>query len=159
MDISDTELDKHCYLNTVKVGKNTFSILDQKGAEAVIILQERCGFPKDENFINPLECISIEGVDFGRRDVKIANEIYGYSKGAAMGRFKHPRKGVKMDRTTKDVATPLLPKIIEHYKDIHLDIDILFVNQILFLLAISRDIGSIYCKPMSNNVTKRIQKA
>ena len=30
-----------------------------------------------------------------------------------------------MDRTTEDVAAPLPPKIIEHYKDIHLDIDIL----------------------------------
>ena len=45
-----------------------------------------------------------------------------------MGRFKHTRKGVMMDRITEDVAAPLLPKIIEHYKDIHLDINILFVN-------------------------------
>ena len=111
MDISEAELDEHCYLNTVKDGKTTFSILDQKRAKAVRILQERCGFPSDEDFINALECNSIDGVDFGRRDVKIANEIYGYSKGAAMGRFKHPRKGVKMDRTTKDDAAPLPPKI------------------------------------------------
>ena len=58
-----------------------------------------------------------------------ANKIYGYSKGAAIGRFKNPPKGVKMDRTTEDVAAPLPPKIIEHYKNIHLDIDILYVNQ------------------------------
>ena len=67
-------------------------------------------------------------MDFGRRNVKIANTIYGYSKGAAIGRFKYPQKGVKMDRTTEDVATLLPPKIIEHYKDINLDVDILFVN-------------------------------
>ena len=108
--------------------KTTFSILDQKRAETVRILQERCGFPSDKDFINALECNSIEGVDFGRRDVKIANEIYGYSKGAAVGRFKHPRKRVKMDRTTGDEAAPLPPKILEHYKNIHLDIDILYVN-------------------------------
>ena len=74
-----------------------YSILDQKRAEAVRILQERCGFPSDKDFINALECNFIEGVDFGRRDVKIANDIYGYSKGAAMGRFKYPHKRVKMD--------------------------------------------------------------
>ena len=28
MDISEADLDKHCYLNTVKEGKTTFSILD-----------------------------------------------------------------------------------------------------------------------------------
>ena len=136
MDISEAELDKHCYLNNVKDGKTTFSILDQKRAEAVRILQERCGFPSDEDFVNYLEYNSIEDVDFCRRDVKIANEIYRYSKGAAMGRFKHPQKGVKMDRTTEDVAAPLPSKILEHYKDIHLDIDILYVNQTPFLLSI-----------------------
>ena len=64
-----------------------------------------------------------------------------------------------MDRTTEDVAAPLPPKIIEHYKDIYLDINILYVYQTPFLLAISRDIGFIHCSPMSNNVTKRIQNA
>ena len=64
-----------------------------------------------------------------------------------------------MDRSTEDVTAPLPPKIIEHYKDIHLDIDVLFVNQTPFLLEISRDIGFIHCRSMSNNVTKRIQNA
>ena len=90
MDISKAELDKHCYLNTVKDRKTTFSILDQKRAEAVRILQERCGFPSDKDFQNALECNSIEGIHFGRRDVKIVNKIYEYRKGAAVGRFKHP---------------------------------------------------------------------
>ena len=62
MNISEAELDKHRYLNTEKDGKTTFSILDQKRAEAVRILQERCGFPSDEDFINALECSSIEGI-------------------------------------------------------------------------------------------------
>ena len=98
--ISEADGDEHCYLNTVKQGKVLYSILDQKRAEAVRMIQERCGFPSDEDFINALECNSIEVADFGKRDVKIANDIYGYSKGAAMGKFKHPRKGVKRDRTT-----------------------------------------------------------
>ena len=76
--------------STVKDGKTTFSILDQKRAKTVRILQERCGFPSDKDFIHALECNSIEGVDFGRRDVKIANKMYGYIKATAMGRFKHP---------------------------------------------------------------------
>ena len=102
MDISKSDSDEHCYLNTVKQGKALYSILDQKREEAVRILQERYPFLSEEDFINALECNSIEEVDFGRGDVKIANDIYCYSKGAAMGRFKHPCKGVKMDRTTED---------------------------------------------------------
>ena len=55
-------------------------------------------------------------------NVTIANEIYSYSKGITMGKFKHLRKGVKMDRTTEDVPTPVPPEIMEHYKNIHLDL-------------------------------------
>ena len=64
-----------------------------------------------------------------------------------------------MDRTTEDVASPLPSKIIGHYKNIHLNIDILFIDQTSFLLAISRDIGFIHCRSVSNNITKRIQNA
>ena len=88
----------------MKEWTTTFSILDQKRAKAGRILQEWCNFPSDEDFIHALECNSIDGVDFGRRDVNIANTIYGYSKGVAMRRFKHSRKGVIMDRTTADIA-------------------------------------------------------
>ena len=82
--------------------------------------------------------------------------IYGYIKGAAMRRFKHQRKDVKMDRTTEDIAVPVPPEIMKHYKDIHLDIDILFVNKTAFLLAISRDIRFIHCKAMASNHSKRM---
>ena len=135
MDISEANVEEHCYFNTVKKGKGLFSILDQKRAEAVRNLQESCAFPSNKDFINALECNSIEGMDFVRRDVNIANKIFGYIKGATMGRFKHPCKGFKMDRTTEDVATPVPPSITEHYRYVHLDIDIIFVNKIPFLLA------------------------
>ena len=52
-----------------------------------------------------------------------------------MGKFKHPNKGIKMDRITEDVTTPVPPEIMEHYKNIHLDIDLLFVNKVPFLLT------------------------
>ena len=95
-------------------------------------------------------------MDFGRRDVKIANDIYGYSLGAAMGRFKHPRKGIKMDRTTELMSAPVPPTNLEHYGNLHLDIDILFVNKIPFLFVTSRDIGFIYCKALLSKHGKRI---
>ena len=87
----------------------------------------------------------------------IANEMYGYRKGAAMGKFKHPRKGVKMGRTTEVVATPIPPKTMEDYKDTHLDTDLLFVNKIPFFLAKSRDIGFIHCKALLSMHDKQVQ--
>ena len=59
MDISKADGDKHCYLNTVNHGKSLYSILDQKRIEVVRILQERCGFPSDKDFVNALGCNSI----------------------------------------------------------------------------------------------------
>ena len=106
-----------------------------------------------------MKCNSIESVDFGRRDVNIANKIYGYRKGAAMGRFKHPRKGVKMDKTTEVIVAPIPPEIMKHCNDIHLDIDIIFVNKTAFVLVISRDIGFIYCRPVASSASKRVQNA
>ena len=114
MDISEAKLDEHCYLNTVKEGKTIFSVLDQQRAEVVRILQERCGFPSDKDFIHSLEYNSIEGLDFGRQDINIANKIYGYSKGAAMGRSKYSHNGVKMDRMAEDIAAPVPPDIMKH---------------------------------------------
>ena len=43
------------------------------------------------------------------------------------------------------------------YSNIHLDIDVLFVNKIPFLLATSRDIGFIHIKAMVSSTGKRIQ--
>ena len=63
-DISEANVEEHCYFNTAKKGKSLFSILNQKRAEVVRTLQERCAVPSDEDFINALECNSIEGVDF-----------------------------------------------------------------------------------------------
>ena len=77
--MSEGDVNNHCYLNTVKQGKSLFSILDQMSTEAVKILKERCAFPSDKDFINALDCNSIEGVDFRRRDINIANDIYDYS--------------------------------------------------------------------------------
>ena len=62
-----------------------------------------------------------------------------------------------MDRTTEDIATPVPSEIMEHYKNIHLDIDLLFVNKIPFLLAKSRDIGFILCKALFTKHDKRVQ--
>ena len=90
--------------------------------------------------------------------MNIANEICGYSKGVAMGRFKQLRKGVKMDGNTEDDATSVPLSIMEHYRDVHLDKDISFVNKIPFLLTKSRYIGFIHCKAMLSKHDDGVQK-
>lgn len=159
LDIGQTEYDGHCNFSTIEKTKSSFSLLDQKWAKAVQLLQEQCGSPSDEDFINALECNSVPGVDFGRRDINIANEIYGYSTAAAKGKMKHPRKGQKMNRTSEKVTASVPDSILKHYKDVHLDMDLMFVNGVAFFLATSRDIGFIHCQAVLSKHNKRVQDA
>ena len=74
------------------------------------------------------------------------------------GKFKHPQKGIKMDRTTENIAALVPLEMMEHYKHkhIHLDLDLLFVKTIPFLLAKLRDIKLINCKAILNQ-SKKVQ--
>ena len=157
MDIGEGDVDGYYNFRTVNKEKLMFSQLDHNRAKAVLILQEQCGFPSYHDFIHALECNMIPGVDFGHRDVKISNEIYGYSNGEAMGKMKHPRKSQKIDRTSEDVSSPVPPQILKHYRKIHLDMDILFINGVAFFLATSRDIGFIHCKPVLSRHNQWVQ--
>ena len=128
MDIGEGKPDGHCYVFiSVRNNQRNFSILDQKRPEVCRLLQEKCGFPSDTDFINAIENSKIPNIDFGRRDVKIANEIYGYRAGAAMGKMKYPKKGHKMERVTEDTISPVPSNVFENYKSNHLDIDLLFI--------------------------------
>ena len=71
-------------------------------------------------------------------------------------KFKHPPKGIKIDRTAEDIVVPVPPKIMEHYKFVHLDLDVLFVNGVAFLLAKSREIGFIHCKQILIKLDKQV---
>ena len=44
------------------------------------------------------------------------------------------------------LSTVCTMKIMEYYKYVHLDLDILFVKNLAFLLVKPKDIGYIHCK-------------
>ena len=117
-----------------------------------------CGSPSDTDFIQALEHNKIPGVDFTKRDVRIAKDLLGYSKYAAKGKMKHPRKGVQMnDNTEKYSEVPT--EVLKHYKEVHLDIDVMYINKIPFLVAVSKSIGMIHCMPVMNKDNKRVSDA
>ena len=109
-----------------------FSPLDRKREECVRNLQEMCGLPVDDDFIRVLENNNIPNVDFSRQDVKIAKEIFGYSEHTAKGKLKYPQKGVQMKNNT-DYYSLVPEKILEHYKNLHLDCDVMYVSSMLSL--------------------------
>ena len=84
------------------------------------------------------------------------NEICGYSKDAINSKFKHPYIGIKIDRTTEDVAAPVPPTITKNYLDVHLDIDKMFVNNLTFLIKKSRDIKIFHFKVILIKSNKQV---
>ena len=145
LDLENPDKDKVCL----------FTPIDEKRARAVQKLQEMCGSPSDADFIQALEHNKIPGVDFTKRDVRIAKDLLGYSEYAAKGKIKHPRKGVQMTDNTEqysDVPT----EVLKHYKETHLDIDVMYINKIPFLVAVSKSIGMIHYIPVMNKDNKRV---
>ena len=60
---------------------------------------------------------------------------------------------------TEDTIFPVPSSVLENYKNIHLDIDLLFVNEVAFFLATSRDVGFIHCKAVLSKHDKRVANA
>ena len=61
-----------------------------------------------------------------------------------------------MNTTTKDILAPEPSEVRKYYKNVHLDLDLLFVKTIPFLLAKLRDIKLINCKAILNQ-SKKVQ--
>ena len=64
-----------------------------------------------------------------------------------------------MERVTKDIISPVPSSVLENYKNIHLDIDLLFVNEVAFFLATSRHVGFIHCRAVLLKHDKRVANA
>lgn len=79
----------------------------------------------------------IGNTPYNRRDLRIANNIYGRSVSSLKG--KSTKQKSKLPR--EDETSDLPPHIVEHYKEVHLGIDIFFVNQMPFMFTFSKHIG------------------
>ena len=133
-----------------------FSKMGVKRAEAVRNLQERLGFPSDTTLAKAIAYDVLGTFQFNRRDIRIANIIWGPSKGSLKGKST-ARKG-KMDSQDK-VVEDIPPEVMNEYKDIHLDIDIMFVNGVAFLTAISRHLCMTHARAVLNRTHNRVKDA
>ena len=64
-----------------------------------------------------------------------------------------------MERVTEDIVSPVPSSLLEIYKNIHLDIDLLFINDVAFFLARSRHVGFICCQAVLSKHDKRVANA
>ena len=101
-------------------------------------------------FINAPERNIIPGVNYSHRDVNFAKQLLGYSWDAMKTKMKHPRKRKKIFQSTEEVTKSVTLAIIKTFKKIHLDMNILFMNETTFFLSKSQDIGFILSQVISD---------
>ena len=94
--------------------------------------------------------------DFNRRDIRIAEKIFGPNAAAMKGKTTNSKS--KMEVQEK-ITTDVPEHILKEYKDVHVDIDIMYVNKIPFFTAISRNIKLIHCRAIASRNKKRVQDA
>ena len=99
MELHDEEEKETCFFATIKGKMAMFLELDQKQAKAVRELQERLGFPSDIDLAKAIDYNTLGTCQFNRRDIRIANLIFGPCRAAIEG--KSTQRKNKMDQQDK----------------------------------------------------------
>jgi hypothetical protein len=135
-------------IQTVEDEQSKFSNIDCTRAEGVQKLQKVLACPSDYDLANAVEHNIICNTPFTRRDVRIAKQIYGPDVAALKG--KTVKQQSKMPR--EDEANEFPSYISKEYCDVHLSIDVMYVNGISFLISFSKHTGLIqsYCIRKNN---------
>ena len=122
-------------VTTVADNASNFSNADYSQAVLARKLQKIIGRPTTRAFIYFIENNLLPNCPVNRRDVLRAEQIFGPDLGSLKG------KTVRRQPPRVDVEEVTLPVTIkEHYQEVTLDCDIMFVNKIPFLMSISRHI-------------------
>ena len=122
-------------ITTVADKANSFSNADYAQAVLARKIQKIIGRPTTRAFIYIIENNLLPNCPINRRDVLRAEQIFGPDIGTLKGktvRRQPPR--VQVDEVT------MPPTIQQHYQDVTLACDIMYVNKIPFLMSISRHI-------------------
>ena len=120
-------------VSTVADNANSFSNADYAQAVLARKIQKIIGRPTTRAFIYFIENNLLPNCPVNRKDVLRAEQIFGPDIGSLKGktvRRQPPRVEVE------EVSLP--PTIQQHYQEVTLACDIMFVNKIPFLMSVSR---------------------
>jgi hypothetical protein len=114
------------------------------------------GRPEVKDFICHIEARSLTNCPITQQDAINAHAIFGRDIGSIKGKTtRRQLKGI-----LRAVNNHNIPKsIMEHYRDLTLCIDIMFVNKIPFFMSISRNIRFITGEVLNNRKQPTLTKA
>ena len=120
-------------ITTVDGQKKKYSDLDVRRATAARKLQDTIGYPSVHEFIKMVDNNLISNCAVTRRDIKIAEDIFGMNVNVFKGKAVREQPG----HTREDISD--VPRhILKTYGEVTLSIDIFHVNGIKFFRSISR---------------------
>ncbi len=120
-------------VNTVQENKSNYNVRDYKEAEIARQLQDMIGRPSTRDYIKIVQMNLLPNCLITTKDIMTAEDIFGPNLGSLKGKTVH-QQGEHV--TTEYVDLPMT--IMSRYGDIVLCIDIILVNEIPFLMTISR---------------------
>jgi Reverse transcriptase (RNA-dependent DNA polymerase) len=139
-------------VNTVDQNKTKYTNAEVDRAQQARALQTKIGRPSTRDFIKIVTNNLLPNCPVTKRDIMIAEDIFGPDVGSLKGKTvrRPPHKVI-----TDQLYTPLPPSIKDHYKDVTLCADLMYVNGIPFFITITRHIrfGTIEAIPNRKQAT------
>ena len=122
-------------IETMEKSKQRFLNQDRVRASVVCRFQHVAGHPSDSTMIYAAATNSIKNNPITQRDVEVALEMLGKSEHALQG---------KTTRTQPEAVTEQLvdvpTTIMDYYRNVELSIDVMHMNQVPFLVSVSKHI-------------------
>ncbi|CAJ1950718.1 unnamed protein product [Cylindrotheca closterium] len=154
MDLKDQLNSAWNFFETVKGQKAKHTKASVIRAAKARHIQNIIGRPGDRRFTDIVNNNLLRDCPVTSEDIKTATNIYGPNLGSLKGKTTSTTDG---HVRTEIGAIP--PHIKEHYSDITLAIDILFVNKMPFLVTISRHIKFGTVERLHNRQIPTIKRA
>jgi hypothetical protein len=145
LDTATTE--NHTVLvTTVEENKSKYTNRDYSRAKLARQMQTLVGRPELKDFLHHLDNNALPNCPIQRQAAINAHAIFGRDVNSLKGKItKQQLKAI-----IGAVANNLPQTIMEHYREITLCIDIMFVNQIPFFMSISKHIRFLTCELLEN---------
>jgi len=133
---SDVKNDvAHTFINTVDNNKTKYTIKEYSDAVRARSLQNIIGRPSTQDFIKYMERNMIPNCPVTKADIIRAEDNFGANIGALQGKTVR-KKSTRVVTTIHELPT----EIIEHHSNVTLEADIMYINEIPFVITTSRSI-------------------
>ena len=153
MDMRDSKTGI-ALVSTVEENKTKYTNRDYERAVLARNLQKIIGRPSTRDFMNIVENNLLPNCPITRRDIVIAENIFGPDVGSLKG------------KTVRHSPVPVNPSLVDipshimsHYREVTLCGDIMFVNRVAFFVTISRHLKFCTAEMLVNQQAKTILTA